>query len=125
MTRAVLEGVAFGLRDGLDLMVEAGVPRPTIVRASGGGVRSGLWRQILADVLEAEIALVGTEEGAAYGAALLAATGAGIFDTVDDAAGVARVTPGAEPSAETGTYGAAHRRYRELYPALRPLFAGA
>jgi xylulokinase len=125
MTRAVLEGVAFGLRDGLDLMAGAGVPRPTVVRASGGGVRSDLWRQILADVLEAEIALVGTEEGAAYGAALLAATGAGIFDSVDAAAGVTRVASGAVPMEASGVYRAAHGRYRDLYPALQPWFGTA
>src|SRR6185369_849679 len=56
MTRAVLEGVAFGLRDGLDLMTAAGLPAPAQIRASGGGTASGLWRQILADVLGAEIA---------------------------------------------------------------------
>ena len=55
MTRAVLEGVSFGLRDGLELMVEAGMPRPTQIRASGGGLASPLWRQILADILDAEI----------------------------------------------------------------------
>ena len=69
MTRAVLEGVAFGLRDGLDLMIAAGMPAPSQVRASGGGTASPLWRQILADVLQAEIATVSTAEGAAYGAA--------------------------------------------------------
>ena len=82
LTRAVLEGVAFGLRDGLDLMVGAGMPVPTQVRASGGGIASALWRQILADVLEAEIATVGTSEGAAYGAGLLAAVGAGWYPSV-------------------------------------------
>ena len=76
LTRAVLEGVAFGLRDGLDLMVAAGMPAPTTIRASGGGTASPLWRQILADVLEAEIATVATTEGAAYGAGVLAAVGA-------------------------------------------------
>src|SRR3954470_17006248 len=75
MTRAVLEGVAFGLRDGLDLMTAAGMPPPAQIRASGGGTASELWRQILADVLGAEIATVKTTEGAAYGAALLAAVG--------------------------------------------------
>ena len=69
LTRAVLEGVAFGLRDGLDLMIEAGTPAPDQIRASGGGTASPLWRQILADVLGAEIATVSTSEGAAYGAA--------------------------------------------------------
>ncbi|HSM37881.1 MAG TPA: xylulokinase, partial [Candidatus Limnocylindrales bacterium] len=67
LTRAVLEGVAYGLRDGLELMVAAGMPRPALVRASGGGTASPLWRQILADVLAAEIATVSTAEGAAYG----------------------------------------------------------
>ena len=85
MTRAVLEGVAFGLRDGLDLMTAAGMPAPSQIRASGGGTASALWRQILADVLGAEIATVDTTEGAAYGAALLAAVGAGWFPTVDAA----------------------------------------
>ena len=83
LTRAVLEGVAFGLRDGLDLMTAAGMPAPDQIRASGGGTASALWCQILADVLDAEIATVDTTEGAAYGAALLAAVGAGWFPTVE------------------------------------------
>ena len=82
----MLEGVAFGLRDGLDLMVAAGMPAPAQIRASGGGIASPLWRQILADVLGAEIATVSTTEGAAYGAAMLAAVGAGWFATVEAAA---------------------------------------
>ncbi len=69
LTRAVLEGVAFGLRDGLDLMTAAGMAAPAAIRASGGGTASPLWRQILADVLGADIATVDTTEGAAYGAA--------------------------------------------------------
>ena len=98
MTRAVLEGVSFGLRDGLELMVEAGMPRPTQIRASGGGLASPLWRQILADVLEAEIATPDTTEGAAYGAAVLAAVGAGWFSTVDSAAqALTSATPVASP----------------------------
>src|SRR5207248_7994322 len=79
MTRAVLEGVAFGLRDGVELMVAAGMAPPTEIRASGGGTASPLWRQILADVLGADIATVTTAEGAAYGAAVLAAVGAAWF----------------------------------------------
>jgi xylulokinase len=120
MTRAVLEGVAFGLEDGLDLMVEAGLTPPVQIRASGGGTRSALWRQILADVLQAEIALVPTEEGAAYGAALLAAVGAGRFDSVEEATEqVIEVEPTAGPSDHAGLYAEAHHRYRQLYPALR------
>ncbi|MFL5717904.1 MAG: xylulokinase, partial [Chloroflexota bacterium] len=94
MTRAVLEGVAFGLRDGLDLMTAAGMPPPAQIRASGGGTASELWRQILADVLAAELATVETTEGAAYGAALLAGVGAGWWTSVDAATeAVVRVTP--------------------------------
>lgn len=125
LTRAVLEGVAFGLRDGLDLMMMAGVARPDAIRASGGGTRSGLWRQILADVLEARIDTVTTEEGAAYGAALLASVGGGLHDSVDSAVEkTVRVEPAAEPGADAGAYRERHRLYQELYPALRPIFHG-
>lgn len=123
MTRAVLEGVAFGLRDGLELMVESGVPQPETIRASGGGTRSRLWRQILADVLDAEIALVSTEEGAAYGAALLASVGAGHFEDAGTATSSAvEATPAERPSEDAGLYRSAHTRYQELYPALQPTF---
>ena len=120
----MLEGVAFGLRDGLDQMIAAGMPAPDQIRASGGGTASPLWRQILADVLDAEIATVSTTEGAAFGAALLAAVGAGWFPTVEAAADglvtahagrLAR--PGCEPAMPRRT-----RVYRELYPALAPTF---
>jgi xylulokinase len=123
MTRAVLEGVAFGLRDGLDLMVDAGVPKPAAIRASGGGVKSQLWRQILADVLDAEIDMMSTEEGAAYGAGLLAMVGAGHFTTPEAATkAVVNVQPMAHPSADKDIYSRAHERYRSLYPALKPVF---
>ncbi|HYH93858.1 MAG TPA: xylulokinase [Candidatus Saccharimonadales bacterium] len=123
MTRAVLEGVAFGLRDGLDQMLAAGMPVPAQVRASGGGTASPVWRQILADVLGAEIATVSTAEGAAAGAALLAAVGAGWFEDVEAATDtLVRVTPVAAPGSDAGPYAEAHGRYRELYPALAPTF---
>jgi xylulokinase len=123
LTRAVLEGVAFGLRDGLDLMVEAGMPAPEQIRASGGGTASGLWVQILADVLGAEIAMVDTTEGAAYGAGLLAAVGARWFPSVDAAtAACVRATPIASPGPDRAFYVEAHAIYRQLYPALAPVF---
>jgi xylulokinase len=123
MTRAVLEGVAFGLRDGLDLMVAAGVPKPAAIRASGGGTRSELWRQILADVLEADLETVATEEGAAFGAGILASVGAGHFDDVGAAvASIVETRVVATPSEHVGTYSQAHARYGELYPALRHTF---
>lgn len=123
LTRAVLEGVAFGLRDGLDLMIAAGMPAPDQIRASGGGTASPLWRQILADVLGAEIATVNTTQGAAYGAALLAAVGAGWYRSVDAAcASLVSATPAASPGPDAARYAQAHGIYRELYPALAPSF---
>jgi xylulokinase len=123
MTRAVLEGVAFGLRDGLDLMVAAGLAPPTQIRASGGGIASPLWRQILADVLGAQIATVTTTEGAAYGAGLLATVGAGWYGSVDDAAAtMVTATAAADPGPDAARYAEAHARYRGLYPALAPTF---
>jgi len=122
LTRAVLEGVAFGLRDGLDLIVEAGIPHPPTIRASGGGTASPVWRQILADVLEAEIATVETTEGAAYGAALLAAVGAGWYPTVGEAIAGVRTTRVAGPGTDVAAYRDVHLAYRELYPALKGWF---
>jgi xylulokinase len=122
LTRAVLEGVAFGVRDGLDLMVAAGLPAPQQIRASGGGTASPLWRQILADVLGAQIATVTTAEGAAYGAGLLATVGAGWYPTVEAAATLVTATPVAEPGRDAVVYADAQARYRELYPALAPMF---
>jgi len=123
LTRAVLEGVAFGLRDGLDLMLAAGMARPAQIRASGGGLASPAWRQILADVLDAELVTTSTTEGAAFGAAILAAVGAGWFPDVPAAtAALVRTRPAAAPGPELAAYGEAHAAYRELYPALAPFF---
>ena len=123
LTRAVLEGVAFGLRDGLDQMIAAGMPAPSQIRASGGGTASPAWNGILADVLGAEIATVSTTEGAAYGAGLLAAVGAGWFPTVEAATdALVAVSPVASPGPAAARYAEAHAAYRELYPALAPTF---
>ncbi|MEO5941583.1 MAG: FGGY-family carbohydrate kinase, partial [Candidatus Limnocylindrales bacterium] len=125
LTRAVLEGVAFGLRDGLDLMTAAGMAAPREIRASGGGTASPLWRQILADVLEADIATVDTTEGAAYGAGVLAAVGAGWFDRVGAAtAAWVTTTTAATPGVDGPAYRARLAAYRRLYPALVPTFHG-
>jgi xylulokinase len=123
LTRAVLEGVAYGLRDGLEQMLATGMPAPAQVRASGGGTASPLWRQILADVLRAEIATVDTTEGAAYGAALLAAVGAGWYDSVEAAAAaLVSATPVATPGPDADRYADAFELYRGLYPALAETF---
>jgi xylulokinase len=124
MTRAVLEGVAFGLRDSFELMKGVGLSAIRQVRVSGGGARSPLWRQILADVLNTELATVNTTEGAAYGAALLAGTGAGIWRDVDAACAAAiQVTGSTAPNAEaTAKYDQVYAQYSALYPALKPAF---
>ncbi|MEE8405786.1 MAG: xylulokinase [Acidimicrobiia bacterium] len=123
ITRSVIEGVAFGLRDGLDLMNDAGLDPPTRIHASGGGIRSKLWRQILADVLEAEIATVNTSEGAAYGAGLLASVAVGWFDDIGEACRATVVAQTvAEPSRDAALYRELHGRYQALYPALTPTF---
>lgn len=122
LVRAVLEGVAFGLRDSLDLVRGTGVAVDQ-VRASGGGTHSALWRQIMADILQAEVVTLGTAEGAAYGAAVLAGVGAGWHDSVEEATDTwVRLSDRTEPSAAASQYSEAHHRYQGLYPALRSTF---
>jgi xylulokinase len=122
MTRAVLEGVTYGLRDSLELMRALGLSIEQ-VRASGGGARSLLWRQMLADVFDTEIVTVKVTEGAAYGAALLAGVGAGVFGDVADACQTAiQVTGRTEPGPDVPVYADYYPRYRSLYPALAPEF---
>ena len=125
MTRAVLEGVAFGLRDGLDLMVAAGTPAPRRILASGGGLASQLWRQILADVLDTEIATPATTEGAAYGAALLATVSAGWFAGMSEAcAATTSAELAAAPGPDARAYAELRPLFRGLYDALRPTSRG-
>jgi len=121
MTRAVLEGVAFGLKDIFALIQQAGLERVGEVRASGGGTKSALWQQILASVLGCELLTVNTTEGAAFGAALLAAVGAGRWPDVETAASeVVKVTGSTRPNmSEVEIYRKGYPIYRELYPALR------
>ena len=125
LTRAVLEGVAFGLRDGFELMKGAGLEDISQVRITGGGAKSPLWRQILADVLDAELVTVNTSEGAAYGAGLLAATGAGVFSDVESACeATIRITGSTQPGADREIYEQMYPFYRGLYPALKASFGG-
>jgi xylulokinase len=123
MTRSVLEGVAFGLRDCFELMKAAGLGQIDQVRVAGGGARSQLWRQILADVLQSDLVTVNADEGAAYGAALLAAVGTGAFPDVPSAcrAGI-RITGRTEPGSVASAYETTYSIYRQLYPALKPSF---
>ena len=124
MTRAVLEGVAFGLRDSFELMKSVGLSSIQQVRVSGGGARSALWRQILADVLGAELVTVNTTEGAAYGAALLAGVGANVWSDVKSACQqVIHVTGSTQPTDDAvARYNSLYSGYQGLYPALKPTF---
>jgi len=122
LVRAVLEGVAYGLRDSLELLRGLGV-RPELGRASGGGARSRLWLEIVASVLGLPLELTAVEEGAAYGAALLGGVAAGVFSDVHEAvAACVRVRQRIETDdAWREAYEAGYARFRALYPALEPL----
>ena len=124
MTRAVLEGVAFGLKDSFTLIQNAGLGAITQVRASGGGTKSALWRQILASVLEAELVTVNTTEGAAFGAALLAGVGAGAWaDVQSSCKEVIKITGSTQPNPQdVEPYRSAYSIYQNLYPVLKPSF---
>jgi xylulokinase len=125
LVRAILEGVAFSLKDTFTIFEEIGVPVSQI-RLGGGGARSATWRQIQADVYGQEVQLLAAEEGAAYGAAILAGVGAGVWQSVDQASDaivrvVARIAP--EP-ADQATMQKAYTTYRKIYPALHSIQPG-
>ncbi|MGD0575271.1 MAG: xylulokinase [Anaerolineales bacterium] len=124
MTRAVLEGVAFGLKDCFELIERASLGEVQQVRISGGGARSALWQRILASVFETELVTVNTAEGAAYGAALLAAVGLGVWEDVGAACrGSVRITGATQPDpAWIDAYRRSYSVYKELYPALASSF---
>ena len=122
LARATLEGVAYGLRDSLELLRELGV-RPEVGRASGGGAKSDLWLRIVASVLGLPLERTESEEGSAFGAALLAGVRAGVFENAADAvARCVRVRDRIDPDPEwSAAYEVGYDRYRQLYPALKPL----
>ena len=123
LTRAVLEGVSFGLRDSFELMKAAGLAQIDQVRISGGGTKSPVWRQIIADVLGVELVTVNTAEGGAYGAALLAAVGGGEYASVEEACqSVISITGSTKPGENQAAYQDIYPAYRDLYPALKPIF---
>src|SRR5689334_24162532 len=124
LTRSILEGVAFGIKDMFCLMRDAGLGAIEEVRVSGGGAKSLLWRQILADTLDAELVSVSTTEGAAFGAALLAGVGAGVWPNIDTACAQTistrdHVTPNKDVVA---LYDSLYAQYKLLYPTLKPVF---
>jgi xylulokinase len=123
LARAVFEGVTFGLLDCLNLVRDLGI-EVRAVRVSGGGARSAFWRQMLADAFNLEIATVNVTQGAAMGAAILAAVGAGAFASVQDAcAALVRETSRTRPGANAAAYPAWAERHRSLYCSLKDEFA--
>ncbi|NDL68865.1 xylulokinase, partial [Anaerotalea alkaliphila] len=125
LTRAVLEGVAFGLRDSLEILRELEVPMEQ-VRVIGGGARSALWKQILADVFGMELEEINTSQGGALGAAILAGVGGGLFATVDEGCDrMIRVTGRIAPVPENvAHYEQVYPSYRDAYGSLKDWFAG-
>lgn len=120
--RAILEGVAFSLRDSFTIFHELNVPVDRI-RLGGGGARSALWRQIQADVYGHAVELVQTEEGAAYGAAILAGVGAGSWKSVDEACdAVVKTAHTVQPDPKSvAVLDEAYRTFRRIYPALQQI----
>jgi xylulokinase len=120
LARAVMEGVTFSLRDGIEIMRGLGLQLGQI-RATGGGGTSAFWRQMQADIYQAEVARLAAEEGPAYGAALLAGVGTGMFASVHDAADhCVRVVETTQPDDSTAAqYERTYSIYRDLYGSLR------
>jgi xylulokinase len=122
LTRAVLEGVAFSLRDSLEIFRELGAPIERI-RLGGGGAKSRLWRRIQADVYSQPVEILEADEGAAFGAAILAGVGYGAWDSVDQACETTiRVSETVDPDRESvDKLNRNYEVYKQLYPALRPV----
>ena len=125
MTQAVLEGVAFGLRDSLEVARSIGVNLER-TKICGGGAKSPLWRKIIANVMNMKVDLIESEEGPGYGAAILAAVGCGVFDSVEEAAKkLVKVTGTEEPDSElVQKYEERYQEFKKLYPALKGIYQG-
>ena len=123
MTQAVLEGVAFGLRDSLEVArnLEIQIERTKIC---GGGAKSMLWKKIIANVMNLKVDVIESEEGPGYGGAMLAAVGCGEYDSVQEAADqLVKVVDTVEPDAKlVAKYEAKYQQFREIYPALKGVF---
>lgn len=123
ITRAILEGVAFGLRDSLEIIKELNIP-VNEVRVSGGGAKSVLWRQVLADIFGVRVDMVNATEGPAFGAAIMAAVGYGIFKDVEEATSeLIKVNDSVYPIEENkDKYNEVYKIYRNLYYTLKDTF---
>ena len=123
MTQAMLEGVAFGLRDSMEAAKSTGLT-PKRSKICGGGAKSPLWRKIIANVMNMKIDRIESEEGPGYGAAILAAVGCGVFSSVEEAAGrLVKITDTEEPDSQLAEkYEEKYQKYRKLYPALKEFY---
>ena len=123
MTQAVLEGVAFGIRDCLEVARSLGVDVKKS-RICGGGAKSPLWRKIIANVCDIQLELIESEEGPGYGGAVLAAVACGEYASVQEAADkLVKVTGTVEPDpAIAARYEAQYRKFQKIYPALKSVF---
>ena len=123
MTLAVLEGVAFGLRDSLEVARSIGVD-PQRTKICGGGAKSPLWRKIIANVMNMKVDIIESEEGPGYGAAILAAVGCGVYSSVEAAAKkLVKVVKTEEPDEElVQKYEEKYQKFRKFYPVLKRMF---
>ena len=123
MTQAVLEGVAFALRDSLEVAKALGI-KIERTKICGGGAKSPLWRKIIANVLGLKVDMIESEEGPGYGGAILAAVGCGAFASVEEAtAALVKIVDTLDPDPElTAKYDARYQQFREIYPTCKPLF---
>lgn len=123
MTQAVLEGVAFALRDSLEVAKSLGI-KLTRTKICGGGAKSPLWKKIIANVLNLKVDVIESEEGPAMGGAMLAAVACGEYGSVEEiAAKVVKVVETVEPEAElVAKYEERYAQFKEIYPACKPLF---
>jgi xylulokinase len=123
LIRSLIEGVSYSQKDCLDIIEKLGVPISS-VHVSGGGARSPFWRRLLADILGKPIVTLETQEGSAYGAALLALVGTSEFASVPEVCRAAiREVETVEPDADQArAYAERHSVYQSLYPALQPFY---
>jgi xylulokinase len=124
LARAVMEGITYAMRDSLEIIREMGVPVREI-RVTGGGARSAFWRQMQADVYGQSVHTLAASEGPAYGAALLAGVGAGVWTTVPEASLAVVRTTGRTASRRKNAraYEPRYRQFRKLYQSLKDDFA--
>lgn len=123
LIRSIIEGVSYSQQDGLAIIEEMGV-KVTSVRISGGGARSAFWKQVLADVFAKRVTTLASQEGSAYGAALLAMVGTGAFASVEEACrATIREVESIEPRPiESARYQKLQRVFQAIYPALKPIY---